>query len=182
MGSFYRSAHELFFVFKSGRAPHHNNIDLGRHGRSRSNVWFYPSANTFGRTSDEGPLQQFHPTVKPVRLVADAILDCSAPNDLVLDTFAGSGTTIIAAERTRRRCYAVEIDPKFVDLTVRRWQTYTGQTARNARTGEQFEVSKEGSKRWKAKRTTKSAMAARLAIRNLKKVPREIKAVDPKVQ
>jgi DNA modification methylase len=108
MGSFYRSQHELVLVFKHGRAPHRNNIKLGQFGRNRTNVWNYPCANSFGRTSDEGNLLLLHPTVKPVALVADAIMDGSARGDLVLDGFLGSGTTVIAAERTGRVCYGLE--------------------------------------------------------------------------
>jgi DNA modification methylase len=129
MGSFYRSQHEFVFVFKSGRGSHRNNVELGRHGRHRSNVWNYPGANSFGRATDEGHLLALHPTVKPVRLVADAILDCSARGDIVLDPFLGSGSTLIAAERTGRRCYGIEIDPLYVDTIIRRWQAYTGEVA-----------------------------------------------------
>lgn len=139
MGSFYRSQHELIFVFKSGRRPHRNNVQLGQYGRNRSNVWNYPGANSFGRATEEGYLPALHPTVKPVRLVADAILDCSARGDVVLDAFLGSGTTVIAAERTGRRCYGIEIDPLYVDTIVRRWQAYTGEVARHAVTGQCFD-------------------------------------------
>ena len=132
MGSHYRSQHEFIFVFKNGRAPHRNNIGLGRFGRHRSNVWNYPGINSFGRSGEEGNLLALHPTVKPVALVADAILDCSARGDLVLDPFLGSGTTIIAAERTGRRCYGLEIDPLHVDTIIRRWQNYTGGSAIHA--------------------------------------------------
>ena len=137
MGSFYRSQHELIFAFKSGTAPHINNFELGQHGRHRSNVWSYPGVNTFrnGRL-DELAL---HPTVKPVAMVADAMLDCSNRSGIVLDTFAGSGTTIIAAERTGRRAYAMELDPGYVDTAIRRWQAYAGDTARLTETGESFE-------------------------------------------
>jgi DNA modification methylase len=101
----YRSQRELIGVFKNGKAPHRNNVELGRHGRNRTNVWTYPGATGFGRQNDEGVLLSLHPTVKPVALVADAILDCSRRGDLVLDAFLGSGTTLIAAERTGRTCY-----------------------------------------------------------------------------
>jgi DNA modification methylase len=145
MGSFYRSQHELVFVFKAGRGTHRNNIQLGQYGRHRSNVWTYPGANSFGRATDEGHLLALHPTVKPVRLVADAILDCSTRGDVVLDAFLGSGTTVVAAERTGRRCYGLEIDPLYVDLTIRRWQAYTGETARHAATARAFkELEAEG--------------------------------------
>jgi DNA modification methylase len=139
MGSLYRSHYENVAVFKSGRGPHRNNIELGRHGRSRSNVWSYPGANNFGRATDEGYLLGLHPTPKPVRLVCDAILDCSARGDMVLDSFLGSGTTLIAAERTSRRCYGLEIDPLYVDTAVRRWQAYTGDRAVHAATGRRFD-------------------------------------------
>ena len=138
MGSFYRSQHEFVFVFKHGRAPHRNNIQLGRFGRARSNFWSYPGINSLGRGTDEGKLLELHPTVKPAALVADAILDCSARGDLVLDPFLGSGTTIIAAERTGRRCYGLEIDPLYVDTIIRRWQAFCGDQARHAVTGRAF--------------------------------------------
>jgi DNA modification methylase len=139
MGSFYRSQHELVFVFKHGRAPHRNNVQLGKHGRNRTNVWNYPSARSFSRASDEGNLLALHPTVKPVRLVADAFLDSTARGDIVLDAFLGSGTTLIAAERVRRRCHALEIDPLYVDTAIRRWQAYTGEAATLAATGRRFD-------------------------------------------
>jgi hypothetical protein len=100
MGSLYRSQHELVFVFKNGTAPHINNVELGRFGRSRSNVWNYAGVNTFGKERDSE--LAMHPTVKPLALVADAILDCSKRSGIVLDAFAGSGTTLIAAEKTGR--------------------------------------------------------------------------------
>ena len=123
MGAFYRSRHELVFVFKHGRAPHRNNVQLGKYGRDRTNVWLYPSPRT---PTDEGNLLALHPTVKPVGLVADAILDCSARGDIVLDGFLGSGTAVIAAERVGRRCYGLELEPRYVDTIVRRWQSMTG--------------------------------------------------------
>lgn len=138
MGSLYRSQHELVFVFKHGRACHRNNIQLGQFGRHRSNVWHYSSVSAFGRASEEGKLLALHPTVKPVTLVADTILDCSVRGDIVLDGFLGSGTTVIAAERTGRRCYGLELDPLYVDTIVRRWQAYTGERAQHAATGRAF--------------------------------------------
>ena len=105
MGSFYRSQHELISVFKNGAARHRNNVQLGQFGRNRTNVWPYPCLSSFGRQGDEGNLLELHPTVKPVALVADAILDCSARGDIVLDGFSGSGSTMIAAERVGRVCY-----------------------------------------------------------------------------
>jgi DNA modification methylase len=138
MGSFYRSKHELVFVWKLGTAAHINNFELGQHGRHRSNVWDYPGINT----TRAGRLEELamHPTVKPVTLVADAIKDCSRRGGLVLDPFCGSGTILIAAERTGRKARALEIDPNYVDVAVRRWQTYTGKPALLAGSGETFET------------------------------------------
>jgi DNA modification methylase len=139
MGSLYRSQHELVFVFKQGSAKHRNNVELGRHGRHRSNVWEYPGVNSFGRKGEEGDLLAIHPTVKPVTMVADAILDCSARGDIVLDPFLGSGTTLLAAERVGRVCRGMELDPLYVDAAVRRWQRYTGEAAAHAVTGQRFD-------------------------------------------
>jgi DNA modification methylase len=131
MGSFYRSQHELVFVFRNGREAHLNNVQLGRFGRSRTNVWTYPGANGFARKGTED-LLAFHPTVKPIALVADAILDCTKRDDIVLDPFIGSGTTILAAERTGRRCFGIEIDPIYVDTAIARWERLTGKKAVNS--------------------------------------------------
>jgi DNA modification methylase len=141
MGTFYRSRHELVFVWKSGTAAHINTFELGQYGRSRSNVWEYPGVNSLR----PGRLEELamHPTVKPVALVADAIKDCSRRNGLVLDPFAGSGTVLIAAERTGRKARALEIDPHYVDVAVRRWETYTGRVAVLAATGSTFEETAE---------------------------------------
>ena len=138
MGTFYRSKHELVFVWKSGTAPHINNFELGQHGRHRANVWDYPGINTMRA----GRLEELamHPTVKPVILVADALKDCSRRRGLVLDPFCGSGTILIAAERTGRKARALEIDPAYVDVAVRRWQTYTGKSAVFSGSGETFET------------------------------------------
>jgi DNA modification methylase len=130
MGSFYRSQHELIFVWKHGRGKHLNNIELGKHGRHRSNVWTYAGSNAFG--SDRLEELAMHPTVKPVALLADAIRDCSHRGDLVLDSFGGSGTTLIACERTHRKARLIELDPIYCDQIVRRWQTLTGGNAVNA--------------------------------------------------
>lgn len=136
-GSFYRSQHELIFVYKNGDAPHLNNVELGRHGRNRSNVWTYAGVNTFrqGRLAD----LTVHPTVKPVALIADAIKDCTRRGDLVVDPFLGSGTTLLAAERVGRRGYGMEIDPIYVDAAIRRWQHVTRRDAVLAATGQTFE-------------------------------------------
>jgi DNA modification methylase len=139
MGSFYRSQHELVFVFRNGAESHRNNIQLGRFGRNRTNVWRYPGVNTLSRSGDEGNLLALHPTVKPVAMIADAILDCSAPGDIVLDNFSGVGSTILAAEKTGRTCYAIEIDPMYVDTAVMRWEKKTGNTAIHSETGKYFE-------------------------------------------
>lgn len=139
MGSLYRSRHELVLVFKNGRGRHRNNVELGRHGRYRTNVWEYPAINDFGRAGEEGKLLALHPTVKPVALVADAIKDCTSRGDLVLDPFLGSGTTVIAADRTGRRCSGIELDPLYVDTAVRRWQALTRDDARHAESGRTFD-------------------------------------------
>jgi DNA modification methylase len=138
MGSLYRSAHELVFIFKNGKDSHRNNVQLGQFGRYRTNVWNYPGANSFSRTTDEGNLLELHPTVKPVGLVADALMDCTARGDTVLDSFIGSGTTLIAAERTGRICNGIELDPKYVDTATRRWQAFTGLIAKHAVSGRTF--------------------------------------------
>src|SRR5260370_18572624 len=115
-GSLYRSRHELILVYKHGKGRHRNNVDLGRHGRNRTNVWEYAGGNSFsGRVTDEGNLLALHPTVKPVQLVADAILDCSARGDIVLDPFLGSGSTLNAAERVRRRCFRIDNGATYID-------------------------------------------------------------------
>jgi len=134
MGSFYRSAHELIGVFKSGKAPHRNNVELGRHGRYRTNVLHYPGVNTFSKGRNKS--LQLHPTVKPVALMADLILDSSAPGEVILDPFGGSGTTLIAAEKTDRKACLVEIDPGYVDVIVRRFEAATGQSAILLETGQ----------------------------------------------
>lgn len=135
MGSLYRSQHELVFVFKSGTAPHINNVELGRHGRNRTNVWSYAGVNAFGSNRSDLSL---HPTVKPAALVRDAILDCSRRRGIVLDAFAGSGTTLIAAEQTGRRGYGIELDPIYCDVILRRMEQVCGLEARLGRNGPRF--------------------------------------------
>jgi len=130
MGSFYRSRHELVFVFRNGKAGHVNNVQLGRFGRNRTNVWNYPGASSFRRRGQTNTLD-LHPTVKPVALVSDAILDSTKRNDIVLDLYLGSGTTLLAAERTGRRCYGIEIDGRYIDAAIERWERLTGQKAQN---------------------------------------------------
>lgn len=137
MGTFYRSQHEMVLAVKKGSAPQINNFELGKKGRSRSNLWSYRGMNVVGQERDD--LLKLHPTVKPVALVADAIKDVSHRGGIVLDPFLGSGTTLIAAESTGRRCYGVEYDPLYVDLIVRRWMDHTGGIAIQESTGESFE-------------------------------------------
>ncbi|WP_439374576.1 site-specific DNA-methyltransferase [Bradyrhizobium sp. DASA03120] len=136
MGSLYRSRHEFVFVFKSGTGRHTNNIELGKYGRNRSNVWHYNSASTQARKGNN--LLELHPTAKPVQLVMDALLDCSNRGELVLDSFLGSGTTLLAAERTGRICRGIELDPLYVDTAIRRWQNLTGRDAVRLSDGKLF--------------------------------------------
>lgn len=136
-GAFYRSQHEFIVVSRVGKTTHLNNVKLGRHGRSRSNVWNYRGVNTFGA----GRMEELrsHPTVKPIALVADAMRDCTRRRDVVLDTFSGAGTTIVAAERVGRRAYAMELEPRYVDVAIRRWQAFTGKDALDAESGRTFD-------------------------------------------
>jgi DNA modification methylase len=137
LGSLYRSRHELVFVFKNGKGTHLNNVQLGRFGRNRTNVWSHPGVSHFVGQGKKRALE-YHPTVKPILLVSDAILDSTARNDIVLDPFLGSGTTLLGAQRTERRCYGIELDPLYVDTTIERWQRMTGGKATNFR-GETFD-------------------------------------------
>lgn len=157
-GSFYRSQHEMIGVFRVGKAQHLNNVQLGRHGRNRSNVWRYAGVNTFraGRLDD----LRAHPTAKPIALVADAMKDCTKRGGIVLDTFSGSGTTILAAERVGRRAYALEIEPRFVDVTIRRWQEFTRKDAIHQCSGRTFQEI-EGSLRSAVVPTCKAAKQQR---------------------
>jgi DNA modification methylase len=140
LGSFYKSRHELVFVFRNGKDAHLNNIQLGRFGRNRTNVWNYSAPTPF-RRKDALTDGESHPTVKPLLMVSDAILDCTRRNDIVLDPFLGSGTTLLAAERVGRRCYGIELDPLYVDTAIERWQRMTGRKAHN-QNGESFEFLK----------------------------------------
>ncbi|WP_240482134.1 site-specific DNA-methyltransferase [Ruegeria marisrubri] len=137
MGSLYRSKHELICIFKKPGAPHINNVELGKHGRNRTNVWDYAGVNSFGK-GREADLAD-HPTVKPTALVADAIMDVSHRGDVVLDAFGGSGATLLAAEKTGRRARLIELDPTYVDVAIRRWQEMTGEQVVHAVTGETFD-------------------------------------------
>ena len=139
MGSLYRSQHEMVFVWKNGRARHLNNVELGRHGRNRTNVWSYPGIAGF-RYSEGGDLLATHPTCKPVKLVADAILDVTARGDIVVDPFMGSGTTLIAAERVGRTAYGMELDPLYCDTIIRRYQSLTGDAAVHVESGLTFDA------------------------------------------
>lgn len=133
MGSMYRSQHELIGLFKHGSAPHTNNIGLGRYGRNRANVLFYPGVNSFGKGRDAALAT--HPTCKPVGMLADLLLDCSDPGEVVLDPFGGSGSTLIAAERVDRVSCLIELDPKYVDAIARRFENVTGTEAVHVQTG-----------------------------------------------
>ncbi len=125
MGSLYRSKHEFVFVYRVGSEPHLNNIELGKHGRNRTNVWDYASVNSLAGSRKED--LALHPTVKPTAMVADAIQDVTRRGELVLDVFLGSGTTLLAAERTGRRFRGVEIDPAYVDVALDRWRAMTNK-------------------------------------------------------
>jgi hypothetical protein len=136
MGSLYRSKHELVLIAKKGKAPHTNNVKVGKRGQYRTNVWDYAGVNSLGK----GQLTDLaaHPTVKPVALVADAIRDVTRPGEIVLDAFIGSGTTILAAEKAKRWAYGIEIEPGYVDVAIQRWSAMTGEEAVLADTGESF--------------------------------------------
>ncbi len=134
MGTFYRSKHEFVFCYKNGKAPHINNFELGQHGRFRTNVWDYPIVNSFASTrkgdkATKPEETRLHPTVKPLELVADAIMDCSNQGDTILDLFLGSGTTLLAAEKTGRTCYGMELSEKYCDVIIERWENFTGKKA-----------------------------------------------------
>lgn len=146
MGSFYRSKHELIFVYKNGKAAPINNIELGKHGRYRTNVWDYAGASGFSNTREDD--LAVHPTVKPVDMVSDAILDASHRDDTVLDPFAGSGTIILAAEKTGRKAAAIEIDPVYADVAVKRYESMTGQPARLQKTGKAFAEMRRERTQW----------------------------------
>jgi DNA modification methylase len=138
MGTFYRSQHELVFVFKSGTAKHQNHFQLGQHGRYRSNVWNYPSVMHLKEANGDKAGKealQLHPTIKPVAMIEDALKDCSKRGEIVLDAFLGSGSTLIAAEKTGRSCHGIELSPRYVDVAITRWQEWTGKDAIHAETG-----------------------------------------------
>ena len=137
-GGLYRSQHELIFLFKNGRGAHRNNVQMGKHGRNRTNVLSYPGAGTFGRGGEEGDLLAMHPTVKPVALISDLLLDASVRGDIVLDPFLGSGSTVIAAHKVGRQTRGIELDPAYVDIAIRRWERWTGEEASLAGSGLTF--------------------------------------------
>ena len=137
-GSLWRSQHELIPVFKKGAAPHGNNVELGRHGRWRSNLWTYAGASSLGSDAREG--LAVHPTVKPRAMLEDALLDVSDRDEIVIDLFVGSGSTLLAAETTGRVCRAIEIDGQYCDVVIRRWQALTGEAAVHEHTGESFDA------------------------------------------
>lgn len=136
MGSLYRSKHELVFVYKNGTKPHINNVELGKHGRYRTNVWDYAGVNSFGEEHDKLKL---HPTVKPVQMIVDAIMDTSNRGDIVLDSFLGSGSTLIACEKAGRVCRGIELEPKYIDVAIQRWQRLTGKKAINLNSNKTYD-------------------------------------------
>lgn len=138
MGTFYRSQHELVFVFKNGIGKHQNHFELGQHGRYRTNVWNYPSVmHLRDSDGDKGGNEalNLHPTIKPVAMIEDALRDCSRRGEIVLDPFLGSGSTLIAAEKTGRICHGIELSPRYVDVVITRWQEWTGKKAVHVETG-----------------------------------------------
>jgi DNA modification methylase len=139
MGGIYRNQHEMVCVFRAGADQPLNNVELGKYGRNRSNVWSYPGMASFGADRDE--LLASHPTVKPVALISDVLRDVTKRGDVVLDTFLGSGSTLVAAQETGRVCFGVELDPLYVDVAIRRWQRATGLDAVHAESGQTFEQS-----------------------------------------
>jgi DNA modification methylase len=139
MGGIYRNQHELVAVFRAGTGQPVNNVELGKYGRNRSNVWSYPGMASFGAGRDE--LLASHPTVKPIALISDVLRDVTKRGDVVLDTFLGSGSTLMAAQETGRICFGVELDPLYVDAAIRRWQRATGLDAVHAESGQTFEQS-----------------------------------------
>jgi DNA modification methylase len=137
MGAFYRSKHELVFVFKKGTAPHTNSFGLGETGRYRTNVWDYAGISSI--SASRGDELAMHPTVKPVVMIADAIKDCSRRGEIILDCFGGSGSTLIAAEKTGRCARLIEYDPLYCDTIIKRWEQHSGKRAVLADTGQAFE-------------------------------------------
>ena len=137
MGAFYRSKHELIFVFKQSSAPHTNSFGLGETGRYRTNVWDYAGISSI--SASRGDELAMHPTVKPVAMISDAIKDCSKRGEIILDGFGGSDSTLIAAEKTGRAARLIEYDPLYCDTIVRRWQAYTGKSATHSSSSHKFD-------------------------------------------
>ena len=127
MGSLYRSQHELVFVFQNGIGKYINNVELGKHGRNRTNVWDFKGVHVTNPENKDD--LKFHPTVKPVKMLQEIVLDCTHRGDIVLDSFVGSGSTILACEETDRCCYAMEIEPHYCDIAIYRWETLTKKKA-----------------------------------------------------
>ena len=150
-GALYRSQHEMIFIHVVGKAQNVNNVALGKHGRNRTNVWNAPSVNTFGIRQDDLTL---HATVKPTQIIADMIMDVTRRGDIVLDGFLGSGTTLLAATRTHRRAFGLEIDPAYVDVGITRWMDLTGLQAVLEATGEPFDDVKRRREAERARATT----------------------------
>ena len=144
-GSLYRSQHELVLVFRNGKIKRSKNIQPGLDSRHRTNVWQYPRVNSSSSPTEERNLSTINPAVKPVALVADAILDSTSRGQIVLDPFLGVGSTLIAAEQVGRICYGIELNPIYCDVAIRRWQAFTGQTAIHGESGQSFGESEEGS-------------------------------------
>lgn len=141
MGAFYRSQHEFCCIFQSGRDTHQNNVQLGRFRRNRSNVWHYPGLNSF--SEDRSGLLASHPTVKNAQMIAGAILDASKPNDVILDGFLGSGTTVLAADKTGRICYGCEIEPKYIEVCIERFRSVSDAPIIHVETGQTFDELKQ---------------------------------------
>jgi DNA modification methylase len=160
MGSFYRSEHELVFVWRTKGAGHVNNVQLGRFGRNRTNVWRYSGANSFGAERDE--MLRLHPTVKPTAMIADAIRDGSKRDEIVLDPFLGSGTTILAAEQTDRIGVGIEFEPKYADVVVQRFEKLTGCKARHESSGLTF--AEEAELRSKTESTAKAVSVSKAEL------------------
>lgn len=139
MGGIYRNQHEMICIFRAGADQPVNNVELGKYGRNRSNVWCYPGMASFGADRDE--LLASHPTVKPIAMISDLLRDVTKRGDVVLDTFLGSGSTLMAAQETGRVCFGVELDPLYVDVAICRWQRATGLEAVHAESGQTFEQS-----------------------------------------
>jgi DNA modification methylase len=159
MGSLYRSKHELIFVYRNGKGRHVNNVALGRFGRHRSNVWDYPGQNIFNGTAKSK--LKLHPTAKPVALVADAIRDVSHRGELILDPFGGAGSTLIAAEKTGRQARLIELEPRYVDATIKRWEALTGRRAERDSVGSESAPRESSHANWPAQSMLEAGSVSR---------------------